>query len=382
MANYDEIAFLAAIEVLEEAEVQAEQPQRQFYHNRDAFAMSDINFLKMFRFPKHVVEEIVDMVAPYVTDATRTSAISVKQKVLLALRLFASGSYQVDIGSNIHTAVSQPSVSRCFREVVNALNQPEIFNTWVKFPQNLHDLSIIRNEFYQKFGFPGVIGCIDGTHVAIVSPQTGNQDFEEHLYVNRKNYHSINVQLVCDSNMRIINVNARFPGSTHDSFIWSNSILKEFMQRLNTDHKAYYLLGDSGYPLRPWLLTPLEHEPLPESPEAAYNRHHKRTRCLIERCIGLLKMRFRCLLRHRVLHYAPDVASQIVNACVVLHNICIYHNVPDPEEEEGDDQIDFGYIVNTPHENEENNQARRINPHLVEARQLQRRIIRNHFAQL
>lgn len=59
-------------------------------------------------------------------------------------------------------------------------------------------------------------------------------------------------------------------------------------------------------------------------------------------------MRFRCCLKHRVLHYAPEYASQIVNACVVLHNLCIEHNVPEPDENY--DDIDFGKInvVNFP----------------------------------
>lgn len=51
-------------------------------------------------------------------------------------------------------------------------------------------------RFYQEHGFPGVVGCIDCTHVAIVRPGTQDPEYPEHLYVNRKNYHSINVQLV------------------------------------------------------------------------------------------------------------------------------------------------------------------------------------------
>ena len=38
---------------------------------------------------------------------------------------------------------------------------------------------------------PGVIGCIDCTHIAIVKP-----DNDEHLFFNRKGYHSLNVQMV------------------------------------------------------------------------------------------------------------------------------------------------------------------------------------------
>ena len=34
--------------------------------------------------------------------------------------------------------------------------------------------------------------------------------------VNKKHSHSINVQIICDAEMRLTNVVARVPGSTHD----------------------------------------------------------------------------------------------------------------------------------------------------------------------
>lgn len=77
------------------------------------------------------------------------------------------------------------------------------------------------------------------------------------------------------------------------------------------------LLGDSGYPLRLWLMTPIINA-REGSPEAAYNNNHRRCRSLIERCNGLLKMRFRCLLKHRALHYTPPVASKIINLYLYL----------------------------------------------------------------
>ena len=45
-------------------------------------------------------------------------------------------------------------------------------------------------KFGRLRGFPNVFGCIDGTHVRILRP-TDN----EFQYVNRKNFHSINVQV-------------------------------------------------------------------------------------------------------------------------------------------------------------------------------------------
>ena len=56
-------------------------------------------------------------------------------------------------------------------------------------------------------------------------------------------------------------------------------------------------IGDSGYPLRPWLLTPVANAQ-ENSAEERYNNRQMSCRALIERCNGLLKLRFRCLLKH------------------------------------------------------------------------------------
>lgn len=41
---------------------------------------------------------------------------------------------------------------------------------------------------------------------------------------------------------------------------------------------------------------------------------------------------FRCLLKDRTLHYKPEKATAIINACVVLHNMCITYNIPMHED--------------------------------------------------
>ena len=61
----------------------------------------------------------------------------------------------------------------------------------------------------------------------------------------------------------------------------------------------------------------------PDTPEAYYTNLHVHARNIVERTIGLLKACFRCLLVHRVLHYAPNVAGLIVNACVILNNAIV-----------------------------------------------------------
>lgn len=65
-------------------------------------------------------------------------------KLLTALRFFASGSYQQDIGEHRSAAISQSSVSRCITEVANALNNPEILNKYIHFPSTVSELNEVR----------------------------------------------------------------------------------------------------------------------------------------------------------------------------------------------------------------------------------------------
>lgn len=93
-----------------------------------------------------------------------------------------------------------------------------------------------------------------------------------------------------------------------------------------------WLLGDSAYPTQPWLLTPIL-DAAPGSPQEKYTKRHTSARSCIEKCLRVLKGRFRCLHGERGLRYAPETVEKIVVVCAVLHNMCISFNVPYLEDE-------------------------------------------------
>ena len=55
-----------------------------------------------------------------------------------------------------------------------------------------------------------------------------------------------------------------------------------------------WLLGDSGYPLKNWLITPLATPANPQ--ELRFQKAHCKTRNTVERAFGVLKQRFRYLI--------------------------------------------------------------------------------------
>lgn len=102
-----------------------------------------------------------------------------------------------------------------------------------------------------------------------------------------------------------------------------------------------FLLGDSGYPLEPWLTTPVPGHPAERTPEGRFNVAHASARSVVERCIGLLKSRLRCLQRYRSLHYhQPDWAATIIAACAALHSIALQSEQPYSSDEGSDNSQD------------------------------------------
>lgn len=65
---------------------------------------------------------------------------------------------------------------------------------FVHFP-NFREQDCIKQEFFDYCGISGALGAIDCTHVSILAPSDDGFHNEKN-YVNRKGWHSLNVQIV------------------------------------------------------------------------------------------------------------------------------------------------------------------------------------------
>ncbi|XP_064468256.1 putative nuclease HARBI1 [Ornithodoros turicata] len=317
---------------LADAGVCEDERARVFRRHRDAFtALDEEQFIAKFRLCKDAAREVCDAVAGDLQrpQQWRSTTLPVAQRVLMALRFYATGAFLSNIAEEEDFLTSKRPVSESIHDVSTAIIR-NLAPRYLKFPMSPEEKLRVKRGFYEIAGLPGCLGAIDGTAISIMAPSRTDQRFVDGNYYCHKGYHAINVLGVSDATRRILYLNACYPGSCHDSAIWSLCDLRRQAPQLFADGE--WLLGDLGYPLEPWLMTPVR-SPATSS-EEAYNEAHRKTRVRVEQTFGVLKMRFRCLQRYRTLHFSPDRASNIITACGILHNMCHKYNTPEPAYEE------------------------------------------------
>ena len=143
---------------------------------------------------------------------TKNKCLSPRKQLLVALHWMGNGSQYHGI-SDMH-GISKATVCRCVHRVTDAIVElllPKVI-CWPDDP------SALALKFFQKGGFPNVVGCADGTLVNIDAPHQN-----EAAYVDRYGNHSLNVLMICGPDHEILFVNASWPGSVHDSRVLRNS---------------------------------------------------------------------------------------------------------------------------------------------------------------
>jgi len=195
--------------------------------------LSDGEIYQMTRFPRSAVEELCELMTDDLQrPSARAYALPVDTQVLAALQFYATGSFQWLIGRSCR--LSQSSVSAAVSNVTEALVRRA--SNFIRFPTDQPTLLNNKLAFHRVAGFPNVIAAIDCTHIAIKAPSAN-----EEAFVNRKGVHTINVQAACDADMKLLNIVAKWPGSTHDSFVWRSSGLRSVFE--HRDVQGGWLLG-------------------------------------------------------------------------------------------------------------------------------------------
>lgn len=269
----------------------------------------DLEIKNLFRFQRNSILNIVRDLQPHLRGPTVSSVPALLQ-VCIALRFYGTGCMQLSLAAWIN--VDQATVSRCIWKVTQAILE--------RYPNSITiQPAIVKQGFLDRYGVPNLLGAIDCTHIRILAPPTDQQPDE---YLNRKNFHSINVQAICDSQSRFTDVVAAWPGAVHDSRIFKNSTIH---RRTSEREIMGVFFGDNGYCNSPICLTPFLNPG--NQAEENYNRIHKTTRCTIERSFGQLKKRFHCM--GSILRIRLDRIPSTIIVCCILHNLAKSFNDPE-----------------------------------------------------
>lgn len=249
------------------------------------------------------------------------------------MRFYATGNFLQAVGD--FSGVDKSTASHVIWNVTRAIAR--LYNRYIKMPDTDEEIREASQSFYNIARFPKCIGALDCTHIKILSPGGDNAE----IYRNRKGFFSFNVQAICDATCMFRDIVCRWPGASHDSHIFANSRVRARFER--GDFGESVLVGDSGYGVKRYLITPL---PDPQTRgEQLFNESQIRTRNCIERKFGQWKRRFPILAFG--IRLKTEKVQGVVIATAVLENIAKLLNEPDPpNDQEEEAAVQFVNNVN------------------------------------
>ncbi|KAM3206578.1 hypothetical protein ACQJBY_061972 [Aegilops geniculata] len=246
--------------------------------------------------------------------------LSLQDRVALALLVLNSSEPLETIGSSV--GVNESTVSLVTDSFVDAMVGRARFHFCWPYPDEMEKT---KSKFYKIHSLPNCCGVI---HTTKISVETGIV---------------LILQVVVNPDLRFISADMEWSGSrTQSSIILHNSEFFQLCEKgkwlngnklkvsLDGSEVGEYVIGDAGYPLLPWLLTPyqLEKEDLPNFPDQAeFNMRHSAAVTVTLKALARFQDTYKFLLART---QRLKTLTNAIYACLMLHNIVI-----DMEEGEG-----------------------------------------------
>ena len=194
------------------------------WRNLDTDKMSPEQWKKNLRMSKEDFLTLVDMIKPCAKSRSakiRQDVLNLKKRAAITLHYLENqGSMQM---TGIAFGIAHCTVGQiCY--ILSKNIGPELitflFKRKRKYPKQ-------QPSFYQRFGFPQVIGCADGTHVPIIS---NHQKMSMIIILTSDFIQSTGKQFVMPSDNSIM-LKVKWPGSLHDARVFANcGIQKRFAE--------------------------------------------------------------------------------------------------------------------------------------------------------
>jgi len=336
-----------------------------------------ITFRRRFRVPyvifKNWIVPICEEHNIFETKDTCRVRIPLELKVLVSLRVLGRGNCADDIEEFSKVPIS--TVHHIFKTFIRNFSK-HAYNMFIKVPTG--DRLNRTLNVYAQLGFPGCIGCVDGTQVVWFRCPSK----EKIINTGKEDEPTLGFLIVVDHSRYIMYVSKWFYGSTNDISKCKNDRvmqacmegqLKDIEFNLFTVQgtlqrcKGGYFITDGGMPKCSIFVDPIKH---PTSRKQTYwTEWLESVRKDVECTIGCIKIRFRWIW-NMIMYYKHDTIEHAFKTACILHNMLLIHDGMDlsqwelkqrwyvDEEEENDEAKEEEEDINVYNEHNVNEEDR------------------------
>lgn len=229
----------------------------------------------------------------------------------------------------------EPYLVSKITNMVTRLLATKLYPEFIKIPVGRRRVHEITLAFQELTSLPNMCGAIDGTHIRLRRPPPSSSPSS---YRSSLGFPSVLLQVVADHKKIFWDVCVKAPGGADDASHFRDSLLYNRLTvgdvwdkviNVRGHHVRPYIVGDWGYPLMSFLLTPFSSsDRTGNTAENLFDSALMKGRSAVVEAIGLLKGRWKIL---QDLNVGINHAPQTIVACCVLHNLCQIAREPEPE---------------------------------------------------
>ncbi|CAM8909967.1 unnamed protein product [Rhodiola kirilowii] len=266
-----------------------------------------------------------DLMSKSAYSFTNRKPMTLNDQVAIALKRLHSGDSLLSIGESF--GLNRAIVLKTTWRFVESMEERALDH--LRWPSNEQEISTVKTGFKKIQGLPNCCGAIDTTHITMMLSAS---EPAKNVWMDQEKNCSMVLQAVVDPDMRFRDIVTGFPGKMTDYSVLQQSgifnlcgerkiINGKNIQLNETNEIREYLIGDSGYPLLPWLVTPYQGKDLSNS-RLEFNKRHFATRMVAQRALARLKDMWKII---QGVMWRPDKHKlpSIILVCCLLHNIII-----------------------------------------------------------
>jgi hypothetical protein len=173
----------------------------------------------------------------------------------------------------------------------------------------------IASEFEALHKILYKLGAIDDSHIPIIAPP-----YDLVSYYSQKGFYSCLLLGIVDAKYKFWDYDFGWCGRIHDWTLFQKSEIGK--KTMKGAYLPFKFISDATYLIRPWFYSPFKgkKDGMPRA-KAHWNFIQSNTQMAVERAFGILKDRWHILLKRNDMPLQN--LSNIVSACLCLHNLCI-----------------------------------------------------------